>query len=80
MKKILSEDKAMVEQLNYEQLPTEYSVRADGPQVMFRKLRQQYVDLGYSVPPETVLPPFANRISRRAPGSSAPSRAEQQQQ
>jgi len=77
MKKILSEDKAMVEQLNYEQLPTEYSVRADGPQVMFRKLRQQYVDLGYSVPTENVLPPFATRISRRAPGVS---RAEQQQE
>ena len=31
----------MVEQLKYDQLPAEYSVRADLPQVMFRKLRQQ---------------------------------------
>lgn len=36
-----TEDKAMVEQLKYDQLPAEYSVRADLPQVMFRKLRQQ---------------------------------------
>jgi hypothetical protein len=41
MRKIQLEDKDMVEQLRYDQLPAEYSVRADLPQVMFRKLRQQ---------------------------------------
>jgi hypothetical protein len=41
MRKIQLEDKDMVEQLRYVQLPAEYSVRADLPQVMFRKLRQQ---------------------------------------
>ena len=41
MRKILSEDKAMVERLAYTQLPAEYSVRADLPQVQFRRLRQQ---------------------------------------
>lgn len=52
MLKILGEDKAMVEQLKYDQLPAEYSVRADLPQVMFRRLRQQWVDLGYGIPTE----------------------------
>lgn len=41
MLKIQNEDKAMVEQLRYDQLPTESNVRADLPQIMFRKLRQQ---------------------------------------
>lgn len=41
MLKIQREDKEMVEQLKYDQLPAEYSVRADLPQIMFRKLRQQ---------------------------------------
>ncbi|KAL6774148.1 hypothetical protein ACKKBG_A23935 [Auxenochlorella protothecoides x Auxenochlorella symbiontica] len=56
MRKILSEDKAMVEQLRYDLLPAEYSVRADLPQVAFRKLRQQYVDMGYGLPTETFVP------------------------
>ncbi len=30
----------------------EYSVRADLPQIAFRKLRQEYVDMGYGVDPE----------------------------
>lgn len=58
MMKIQTEDKEMVEQLKYNQLPAEYSVRADLPQVMFRKLRQQYVDLGYLVPTENERPPY----------------------
>lgn len=41
MLKIQGEDKAMVEQLRYDQLPAESNVRADLPQIMFRKLRQQ---------------------------------------
>lgn len=52
MYKILSEDKEMVEKLQYDRLPKEYSVRADLPQIAFRKLRQQYLDLGYGVYPE----------------------------
>ncbi len=41
MLKIQREDKEMVEMLKYDQLPAEYSVRADLPQIMFRKLRQE---------------------------------------
>jgi phenylpropionate dioxygenase-like ring-hydroxylating dioxygenase large terminal subunit len=53
MIKILSEDRAMVEKLRYEELATEYSVHADLPQLAFRKLRQQWVDLMGVVPSET---------------------------
>ncbi len=56
------------------------SVRADGPQVAFRKLRQQYVDLGYAVPPETVLPPFASRVARGPGGYASSSQQERQHQ
>lgn len=52
MLKILSEDKAMVEQLRPEMLPREISVKADLPQIAFRKLRQEYIDMGYGVSPE----------------------------
>lgn len=58
MIKILSEDKAMVERLRYDQLPAEYSVRADLPQVAFRKLRQQWADLVGVVPTEEEQPPY----------------------
>jgi hypothetical protein len=58
MLKILSEDKAMVEQLNYHQLPAEYSVRADLPQVQFRKLRQHWADLVGVLPTEEQCPPY----------------------
>ncbi|KAL4420675.1 hypothetical protein ABPG75_010331 [Micractinium tetrahymenae] len=64
MLKIQGEDKAMVEQLRYDQLPAESNVRADLPQIMFRKLRQQYVDLGYAVPTEKEVPPFASSPAR----------------
>lgn len=50
--RILSEDKAMVEQLRPEMLPREISVKADLPQIAFRKLRQEYIDMGYGVSPE----------------------------
>ena len=33
-------------------LPAEYSLAPDAPQIAFRKLRQQWVDIGYAVPPE----------------------------
>ena len=49
----MSEDKAMVEQLRPEMLPREISVKADLPQIAFRKLRQEYIDMGYGVSPET---------------------------
>lgn len=50
--RILTEDKAMVEQLRPEMLPREISVKADLPQIAFRKLRQEYIDMGYGVSPE----------------------------
>lgn len=50
MYKILGEDKEMVERLRPEMLLHEYSVRADLPQVAFRRLRQSYVDMGMFVP------------------------------
>lgn len=59
MIKIQTEDKAMVEKLRYDLLPAEYSVRADLPQIAFRKLRQQWVDLGYLQPSELDQPPFS---------------------
>lgn len=51
MRKILGEDKVMVEQLRPELLEQEISVRADAIQTKFSKLRQEYIDLGYGVPP-----------------------------
>lgn len=53
MHKILSEDKVMVEQLRPETVPREFSVRADLAQIDFRRLRQQYIDMGYGIPPES---------------------------
>ena len=58
MLKIQLEDKEMVEKLRYEQLPAEYSVRADLPQVEFRRLRQQWANLVGLVPSEEEQPPF----------------------
>ncbi|KAL6764272.1 hypothetical protein V8C86DRAFT_1683936 [Haematococcus lacustris] len=52
MFKILSEDKVMVEQLQPEVVPLEVSLEADRPQIAFRRLRQSWVDVGYSVDPE----------------------------
>ncbi|GIL48718.1 hypothetical protein Vafri_5168 [Volvox africanus] len=52
MYKILSEDKVMIEQLKPEQLMTEVSLQADLPQIAFRKLRQEWIDMGYGVQPE----------------------------
>ena len=46
MVKILTEDKAMVELLRPDLLLKEFSVRADLPQVMFRNLRQEWVNMG----------------------------------
>lgn len=50
--RILSEDKAMVEQLHPEMLLREISVKADLPQTAFRKLRQSFIDLGFGVAPD----------------------------
>ncbi|KAK9824593.1 hypothetical protein WJX72_011558 [[Myrmecia] bisecta] len=52
MLRILSEDKAMVEELRPDLLAREISVKADLPQIAFRKLRQEYIDMGYGVLPE----------------------------
>ena len=53
--RILTQDKAMVEKLEPEMLGREISVKADLPQMAFRKLRQQYIDMGYGVSPERSL-------------------------
>lgn len=58
MIKIQTEDKAMLEQLKYDQLPAEFSVRADLPQVQFRKLRQQWAEMVGVVPTELERPPY----------------------
>lgn len=52
MKKILTEDKGMVEYLRPDLLPREISVKADLAQTAFRKLRQAQVDAGNGVLPE----------------------------
>ena len=46
----------MVEQLNPEMLGREISVKADLPQMAFRKIRQQYIDMGYGVSPDRAIP------------------------
>lgn len=48
MFKILGEDRAMVELLRPDQLEHEYSLAPDGPQVAFRKLRDEWVRMGYA--------------------------------
>ncbi|GLC44619.1 hypothetical protein PLESTB_001326400 [Pleodorina starrii] len=52
MYKILTEDKVMIELLKPEQLAEELSLEADRPQIAFRKLRQEWIDMGYGVAPE----------------------------
>ncbi|GFR49992.1 hypothetical protein Agub_g12138 [Astrephomene gubernaculifera] len=52
MYKILTEDKVMIEMLKPEQLLNEVSLEADKPQIAFRKLRQEWLDMGYGVQPE----------------------------
>ncbi|WIA21123.1 hypothetical protein OEZ85_005438 [Tetradesmus obliquus] len=56
MFKILGEDKVMVEKLTPERLSHEFSLGPDAPQVAFRALRQEWIDMGYGVPPESVKP------------------------
>lgn len=51
MCRILQQDKAMVENLLPETLGKEISVKADRPQTAFRKLRQEYIAMGYGVDP-----------------------------
>ena len=51
MLRILGEDKAMVEGLRPDMLAREVSVRADLPQTAFRKLRGEYLAMGYGVAP-----------------------------
>lgn len=41
----------MVEKLLPESLVREISVKADAPQLAFRKLRQEYIAMGYGVAP-----------------------------
>jgi len=53
MRKIFSEDKAMVELLRPDLLEREISVNADSVQTLFGKLRQEYIDLGYGTLPRS---------------------------
>ena len=48
MESILTEDKAVVEQLRADLMDQEVSVRSDLPQVAFRKLRNAHIARGYS--------------------------------
>ena len=43
----------MVEKLLPESLGREISVKADAPQMAFRKLRQEYIAMGYGVASNT---------------------------
>ena len=52
MVRILTEDRAMVEQLRPADVAHEVNVRADAAQLQFRKLRQAYISLGYGVTPK----------------------------
>lgn len=52
MFRILNEDKVMVEQLKPEKIRAEVSLEPDRPQIAFRKLRQEWIDMGYGVLPE----------------------------
>ena len=47
MHKIFSEDQEMVEQLRPDLISQQVSVRADLPQIAFRKKRKEYLDMGY---------------------------------
>lgn len=53
MMKILGEDKEMLDKLAPEMIRQEVSLEADLPQIAFRKMRQQWVDMGYGVDPTT---------------------------
>lgn len=67
MFKILGEDKVMVETLKPAALRHELSLPPDMPQVAFRQLRQEWVDMGYAVPPEST---SGHRGSLKAPAGS----------
>jgi phenylpropionate dioxygenase-like ring-hydroxylating dioxygenase large terminal subunit len=56
MYKILGEDKVMVDRLAPERLAVEYSLAPDMPQIAFRQLRQEWIDMGYGVPTESEVP------------------------
>ena len=47
-----------MEKLNPEMLGREISVKADLPQMAFRKLRQEYIDMGYGVNPDVATERF----------------------
>ena len=51
--RILTEDKAMVEELRPEALQREVNVKADQVQLAFRTTRSAYIAMGYGVPPES---------------------------
>jgi hypothetical protein len=46
----------MVEKLTPERLSHEFSLGPDAPQVAFRALRQEWIDMGYGVAPESIKP------------------------
>ena len=56
LRRILTQDKAMVEQLRPDMLLREISVKADLPQMAFRKLRQEYIAMGYGEAPGASMP------------------------
>jgi len=51
MSNILGEDRVILEQLNPDEVAKEVSVKADMPQLTFRKMRKRYIDAGCAVPP-----------------------------
>jgi phenylpropionate dioxygenase-like ring-hydroxylating dioxygenase large terminal subunit len=74
MKQIMAEDKAMVDTLRPELVAKEVHVRADLVQVEFRKLRQQWLNLGYGVdPPQKALADAAAARAACTAGCSLPS-------
>jgi len=57
MYKILGEDKVMVETVRPENMRQEFSLEVDLPQIGFRKLRQEWIDMGYGVDPKSTTGP-----------------------
>ena len=47
----------MVETVRPEDMAREFSLGADLPQIAFRKLRQEWVDMGYAVDPSATTGP-----------------------
>ena len=73
MRRIMAEDKAMVDTLRPELVAKEVHVRADLVQVEYRKLRQQWLNLGYGVdPPQKALADAAAARAACSAGCTLP--------